>query len=557
LRGASPNYYHLALFLTTAANGLAREIRLAGCKIPPVPVRQWEPLAAILACCLLAAGTAHATPGAWSAPTMLSGCVLASGPQVAFPSESPSVATGPGAIVWAEDPRCGSAAARPAGAAPELSVAAIAAAGAKPARRQPLEGRLQFGLAATGASKGRIAVAAQLRARPGSGRSGAEVLQGRAPGPLSPARTLSAGDGPVSLTRAYLGDAAIAAVQRRPRRAIAVSVERFFRSGFGPVRLLPIPSGRVSALTATMDYRSDVLLAWQQNGAIFAHMLRASGRPEPTQRVGESAPSPRLQALVSDNDHGMIAWSTRAAHGGRSRTQVLLALSGSGVRFDSHRIVASFTDARGIASAPGSLALVRLSSENVMLSWTDSEGGRMVVRAAPAVFAGTAPAARLSDPARQSVLAALAPGPAGEAVALWRSTPPSRSGFDGSHAELWAARAFIERHGRVGFSRAERVTSEAANVAPSLAVDPASDRPVAAWLRLGERPRIEYATGPGASTYRAGSPPGSAAPASGGSDWLSIALVAAAAAAIIATIALVARRRVAGKRAGRASRRRG
>jgi hypothetical protein len=366
---------------------------------------------------------------------------------------------------------------------------------------------------------------------------------------------LSAGGGLMSLTRAYLGDAAIASVQLRPRRAIAVSVERFFRSSFGPVRLIPIPGGQVSALVATMDYRSDVLVAWQQNGAIYAHMVRASGRPEPTQRVGASAPDPRLQALVSDNDHGMIAWSTRAADG--SRTQVLLALSGAGVRFDSHRLVASFADARGLASARGSLALIRLSTENVMLSWTDSEHGRLVVRAAPAVFAGTAPGARLSDPARQSVLAALAPGPAGEAVALWRSSTPSSPRFDGGHSELWATRAFIERHGRVGLRPAEMVTAAGANVAASVAVDPASDRAVAAWLALGGRPRILYATGPDGSAYRAGSPSGSPAPVTDGTDWVRIAVIVAAAAAIMATIALAARRRAAGRRAAHASRRTG
>ena len=152
-----------------------------------------------------------------------------------------------------------------------------------------------------------------------------------------------------------------------------------------------------------------------------------------------------------------------------------------------------------------------------------------------------------------SRLLALAPGPAGEAVALWRSSPPSRSRFDGGHSELWAARTFIERHGRVALRPAERVTAAGANVAASVAVDPASDRAVAAWVALGDRPRIEYATGPGSPAYRSASP----SPAKGGTDWASIALIAAAAAAIMATIALAGRRRAAGRRAGRASRRTG
>jgi hypothetical protein len=452
--------------------------------------------------------------------------------------------------VWVEDPTCASPPARSAGTAPELSVASIDRSGrvTRP-RRQRLEGWSELGLAATGTSMGRIAVAGPLGASAGAGSGGTEVLQGRAPGPLVPARTLAGSGRLMSLARAYLGDAAIATVQRRPRPAIAVSVERFFRSGFGPVRLIPIAGGRVSALTATMDYRSDVLVAWQQNGAIYAHMLRASGRPERTQLVGPSAPRPGLQALVSDNDHGMIAWSSGGSRERGARTEVMLALSGAGVRFDSHRLVASSVDAQGAASAAGSLALVRLSSENVMLSWTDTERGHLVVRAVPAVFAGSGPSVRLSDPARQSVLAALAPGPAGEAIALWRTTPRGR--FDGTRSELWAARAFIERHGRVGLRPPERVAGAGANLAASVAVDPATDRPVAAWLTLGDHPRIEYAIG--AAAYR----PGALAPANGGTDWVSIALIAAAAVVITALIAVAARRRGAGDRAGRASRRRG
>ena len=41
-----------------------------------------------------------------------------------------------------------------------------------------------------------------------------------------------------------------------------------------------------------------LLERWQQEGAVYAHMLRASKRADPTQRVGPSAPGPQLQALV-------------------------------------------------------------------------------------------------------------------------------------------------------------------------------------------------------------------------------------------------------------------
>jgi hypothetical protein len=368
------------------------------------------------------------------------------------------------------------------------------------------------------------------------------LLQGRAGRPLRVAAPLSGAGRLVSLAHAYLGDAAFATLQ--PGVAIEVRVERYFRTMFERPLRIAIGPAPVSALAATMDYRSDVLVAWQQNGAIYAHMLRASGRPEPTQRVGASAPNPQLQALVSDNDHAMIAWSSGGGQAATAaRTSVRIAFSGAGVRFAASRGVASFEDRRGAGHAPGSLALVRLSSENVMLAWTAVEHGRYVVRAVPAVFAGTQPATRLSAPAAQSVLAGLAPGPAGEAVALWRGTPPGAA-FDPGRSELWAARTFIESHGRVGLRAPEMVAPAGALASPSVAVDPASDRALAAWLALGAHPRVEYASGPGATGYRPRSAVG-AATSRGGGHWLGIAIAAGGAAAIAALIALALRRRAA------------
>jgi hypothetical protein len=509
----------------------------AGAKIAPVSARTLRvSVAVVLASqAALSGAAARAGGGGWSSPTPLSRCGAAIGPRVAFPGESPSIPTGPGAIVWAQDPACAGGSAQ---AALGVSVAALG-----PDERTALSGSELLPvspsgtLAAVGASRGRVAVAVTLGG-PASSPSTA-LLQGKATGPLGAGTVISGSL--FSLAHAYLGDAAIATVL--PGVAIEVRVERYFRSDFGQPQRIPIEAGRVSALTATMDYRSDVLVAWQQHGAIYAHMLRASGRPEPTQRIGVSAPDPQLRALVSDNDHGMIAWSSanRPAPGA---TSVRIAFSGAGVRFAGSRLVASFADPQGAGSAPGALALVRLSTENVMLAWTDSEHGHYVVRAAPAVFAGTRPPARLSDPAAQSVLADLAPGPAGEAVALWSATPAAS--FERSHNELWAARAFVERHGRVGFSAPELVAPAAANAASSVAIDPANDRALAAWLVLAAHTSVEYAAGPGASGYR---PQAAAASTTQGNatHWLQIALACVAAGAVGAVIVLVLRRRARGR----------
>jgi hypothetical protein len=337
----------------------------------------------------------------------------------------------------------------------------------------------------------------------------------------------------LALTRAYLGDVAIAAPVPGP--AIAVRVERHFQPTFGNVRLIPIGAGRVSALAATMDYRADVLITWQQNGGIYAHMLRASGLPDPTQRLGASAPGPQLQALVSDNGHGMIAWSNTSG-GAAATTRDYLALSAPGPRFAAPRPLASFLDPQGVGRSPGSLALIRLSTENVMIAWTDAELGHYVVRAAPAVFAATRPSARLSNPDGQAVLAGLAPGPAGDALALWKTAPGSGSRFDERRTELWAARTFLKRHDRPAFDRPEMVAPAGPTLLPSVAVDPADDRAVAAWLRPAPEPRIEYAVGPDARRHSPPLPGGMV-------HWLRLSFAAGAAAAALALLGVTMWRR--------------
>ena len=244
---------------------------------------------------------------AWSPPGVLAECRLASGPWVAFPSEGPATSTGAGAIAWASNPTpCGSSSPRsgPWG----VSVAAVGSTD-RPTdvSTQSLGVASPITLAAVGASFGRIALTA-ASATHESGRGAIALLQGRTTARLGRPRLTVRSDLPPALAHGYLGDVAIAAVARGPE--IDVRVERYYQHDFGPARSIPIKNGPVTALTATMDYRSDVLIAWQQNGAIYAHMLRASGRTDPTQRVGPSNPNPQIRAVVSDNDHGMIAWSS-------------------------------------------------------------------------------------------------------------------------------------------------------------------------------------------------------------------------------------------------------
>jgi hypothetical protein len=271
-------------------------------------------------------------------------------------------------------------------------------------------------------------------------------------------------------------------------------------------------------------------------------MLRASGRQEQNQRLGASAPNPQLRALVSDNNHGMVAWSsTYAPRGSAARTRVYVDLSGVGVRFATPRLLAAFHDPAQVGARSGSLALVRLSTENVILAWTDAEHGHYLVRVAPAVFAATRPSALVSDARGQAVLADLAPGPAGEAVVLW-SQAPLGSSIDVSKTELWAARAMIEPHDRPAVSSRQQIAPAGPNSDANVAVDPANDRAVAAWLTRGSHPSVRYARSFGAAGYRPRSAVIVVRPRDGGTHWLRITLAAGGGAAALALLALLALR---------------
>jgi hypothetical protein len=495
-------------------------------------------LVAASCACLLApvAGAA----GAWSARRVLaSGCALAGGPQVAFPSEGPTLPTGAGAIVWAsEAARCKRAVAA-ATHSFEVSIAPLGASERPgPALRRTLPGVFSGELGAFGADFGQVAVAAGTRGAGARDGAAVEVLQGRAAGVKSTPVMVGTGL-PFVMTRAYLGDVAVA---RLHGDEIDVRVERWDKKGFEHTRVVPVGRGPVTAMALTMDYRSDILLAWQQSGSIFARVLRAHGSDDPTQRLGASEPDPQLQALVSDNNHGMVAWSSTAppAHGGAPVTTTYIDISGLGVRFGAPRVVTSFSDPAEVGRSAGSLALVRIADENVQMAWTTAEDGRYEVRSAPAVYAAS-PAATtlLSDPSEDAVLASLAPGPANEAIALWTSAPrrPPGAGTP-AESELWSARTTIVPRDHVVVASPEVVASSAPIAEPTIAVDPANDEALAAWYEGGSPASIDYAVSPGVAGYRPHPPTPVVHVSLSRAEWMKIALAAGASAAAQALAAM-------------------
>jgi hypothetical protein len=437
--------------------------------------------ATALACAACASAIAAASPaaraqGLWSAPAPLTACAGAAQPaRIVFPSDSPTHRTGAGLLAWANGPACpGGEGTRVSAIGPgDVPVAAArAAAGAAAGALLALR---SFALA--GAPSGSVAIAGVS-----VHGAGAALLEGRAGAPLlSPGVTAGAGAGgaPV-LASAYLGDVALAA-PARAQEGLRVRVQRWYASSWGPWRTLAA-SGGVSSPTLALDYRSDVLALWQQGGVLYARDLPASGPPGKLQALARVAPGAHAAALLSDDNRAIVAWSEQRG----AQVSVYLDQSAGGVRFGPPQLLERFPAPGGLAAPAASPALVRLRSESVMLAWAGAAAGRWVVRTAPVDQLGLQSTGTLAAPAGSALLAGLAPGPDGGALAVW--TEP-QAGADGApdldRQAIAAARGIDTRPGITSFGPRELIAPPGPFTQPTVAFDPGSGRALAVWKQRG------------------------------------------------------------------------
>ena len=425
---------------------------------------------------------AQPSGGPWSTPAALSGCAAVPPARVIFPSEGPTHATGPGAVVWSAAGGCpGGEGARVSSIArdglPEEARIPLTAAGQPLALRAPL--------LAAAAPHGQIVIAGS---KPGTS-SDALLIQGRSTGAFS---TLTPADGsvaPVALTTAYLGDMALASpAADAAHSGVQVHVERYFARRF--VRNASAGAsgpGAPHALTVAMDYRSDALAVWVQGGAIYARDLPASGVEHPIERLARGVGTPTIAALLSDDNRAIVAWSQ---HSG-SETSVFIDRSATGVRFGTPQLLERFDDPDGLPSPVASPTLIRLSSESVMLAWAGAANGHWAVRTAPVDLNGVRAVSTIAPTGIDALLSSLAPGPRGEAIVLWSEPLPTAAGApDTSRQALYAARGVDTLPGRTVFAAPEQVAPPGPVEDATVAVDPASGRALAVWQ--GERAAIEY-----------------------------------------------------------------
>jgi hypothetical protein len=424
---------------------------------------------------------------AWSSPAVLNPCPAGPAAQVVFPSDSPSHATGAGAIVWSDSSHCpGGEGARVAalGAGDEP----LAPSTPRTAAGQPIAPR--GALLAAAAPHGQVVIAGTAPSQPAGGL----LIQGAAGGPFAALQPLADATAPTALATGYLGDLALAAVPADPQAgrahtSLSVRLERFYAHAFNRDVVARDPgSAPVQALTLAMDYRSEVLAAWTQGGAIYTRLIPNRGPARPPQRLASVGSHAQIAAVLSDDERAIVAWSEQRG----SQTSVYVDRSATGVRFRTPQLLGRFTDPDGLSAPAASPSLVRLSSETVMLAWAGSESGHWVVRAASVDLNGVGAVSTIAAPGVDALLAHLAPGPADDALLLWTEPLPTAAGPpDLARQAIFAARGYDAYQARAVFGQPEQVATPAPVSDPTVAFDPASDRAVAVWR--GEAAAVEYA----------------------------------------------------------------
>jgi hypothetical protein len=434
-------------------------------------------------------GVASGAASLWTPATVVRTCAPAATPKVVFPFSWPSIRSGRGAIVWLGGaPHCG----RPARAGTTLDVASLHSDDALSVPRSLWSGAGLMGpLETASTTKGQIVAAL------GDGLDTAAYGETDAGDTLAALQPIGGSPSLIATADGYIGDADIVSTELSGgRQQIVLREQRHYESSFeAPIRFT-VGSAPISALSVGMDFRADSIVMWAQSGTVYARWITNGGRVFPTRRLGASGYAPQLAAVLSDNDHAFVLWTDEPAPGAAGTATIYLEHSGVNVTFGTPRKLASFTEPAQQRLTPGSIALVRQTpSEGVLAAWTSvSAAGNYMVSAAGLTSGGPLPAATISQPGTDLRLAALAAGPHDEVVAVLESAPRAARGFDGTHQAILGARSVAGGPGGTSFEPPAQLAAAGYNSAPSIAIDPATDRAVVAWQTIsGGLPSVAYA----------------------------------------------------------------
>jgi len=442
---------------------------------------------------LAAAGARAAT---WTAPVALRTCAPAADPKVVFPFSEPSTRSGRGAILWLGGaPACAGA----AGAAQALDAATLHTDDLASVPRAAISGHELLGpLESAGTTAGQLVAVVGDAGDPTGGHPGALLGEGLAGGPLHDLAALGGPDAPVATADGYIGDADIVttATSLGGAQLIELREQRHYAYSFGRPVTLTEGFAPITALAVGMDFRGDSLVLWAQGGEVHAQWVSNQREVSPPQVLGPAGYAPQLAPVLSDNAHGFAMWTDEPAPGTPGEARIYLEHSANNVVFPAApHLLAAFPEPAAQRLTPGSIALVRVTpSEGVLAAWTLVQGDNYVVQAAGLTATQVLPAATIEQPGADLRLAGLATGPHNDFVAVLESAPRSAAGFDATQQAILAARSVPGGPGGVAFEAPAQLASPGPNSAPSVAIDPNSDRAVVAWqTQLGAMPAVAYA----------------------------------------------------------------
>jgi hypothetical protein len=290
-------------------------------------------------------------------------------------------------------------------------------------------------------------------------------------------------DNLVATANGYIGDADVATVSRTTSGAneIALFVQRHYATSFARPVYLAAGSTPITALALGMDFRADTIVAWSSGGEIWSRWVTNHGHMGSIQRLGPSGADPQISAVLSDDDRAFVAWTDEPPLGVSGTTRVYLDHSAIGVVFKPTSPLEHFTEPADERLGPGAVALERLSGEGLAFVWPTMVEDRYAVEAAGLTSHQLLAPSVLSLTGSDVRLGAVATGPTDDVVAILEVAPRlAAGGFDLTQQALYAARSGTNHQG-FGFDALEPVAAAGPNTDPSLAIDPASGRALAAW----------------------------------------------------------------------------
>ena len=440
-----------------------------------------------IAAVALALALSSASAQTWSAPASIATCGGATQPKVVFPFSYPSRRSGEGGILW-----LGAAPGCPAGATGPTTVdVAGLHSDDQPAAARPLAGAPAAGvslappLTVLGTTNGQVVAIAGSSAQTALASPEAVLGEGFATTGFHKLSALGGSADLLATANGFIGDADIADVVQTPggSEQIELLAQRHFAFSFGPpVFLVPVGSAPVTALALGMDFRADTIVVWAAGGEIWAQWVtnhdRVKGAPQP---LGPSGYAPQISTVLSDDDRAFVAWTDEPPLGTSGVTRVFLDHSAAGVIFHSAEQIASFTEPADVRLTPGALSIDRLSLEGLALVWPMMRGGNYALEAAGVTAHKILTPALISVSGEDLRLGAVATGPRDEIVVLVEVAPRTATGFDATRQQILATRDGQTKGHPYDFTPLEQLAAAGMNSNPSVAVDPDTDRAVAAW----------------------------------------------------------------------------